>query len=338
MKAFWHRLANKIFYQKTILSYLLLPFSWVYLLIISIHKFLYRQKILKTYHFSIPIIVIGNLTVGGTGKTPLTIFLANFLKAQGFKPAIISRGYGGQAPQYPYPVDANSTPEIVGDEAVLIARQTQCPMVIAPKRVAALQYILQQYACDIVLADDGLQHHALGRDIEMVVIDGQRRFGNGFCLPAGPLRESISRLQTVDFLICNGAAAKNDEYSMTYMMNDLHAVDHSSRVRPLAEFRNKTIHAVAGIGNPERFFNYLRENSLTIIPHIFPDHHPYQVSDFSFIGKDDQVIMTEKDAVKCEKFAKENFWYLPIKADLPKDFEEKLLQSIKVRSSNHENH
>lgn len=276
MKASMYQLANKIFYQKSILSYLLLPFSWIYLFVISIIQLLYKTKIRTVKHFPIPVIVVGNLTVGGTGKTPLTIYLANLLKRHGFRPAIVSRGYGGKAPHYPYPVGSNTSPSLVGDEAVLIARHTDCPVIVSPSRVEAVQYILQQNNCDIILADDGLQHHALGRDIEIVVIDGQRRFGNGFCLPAGPLREPISRLTKVDFRVCNGNNALSDEFAMTFTVDVLHGVKDAARTKSLVNFKNQTIHAVAGIGNPERFFNFLRDQGLKIIPHDFPDHHNFQ--------------------------------------------------------------
>ncbi|MDF2868209.1 MAG: lipid-A-disaccharide kinase, partial [Gammaproteobacteria bacterium] len=203
----------RLWYGHNKLVYLLLPFSWLYRLIIALRRYGYKKDIFKSFTASVPVIVVGNITVGGTGKTPLVVALAHFLKQQGYKPGIVSRGYGGQAESYPKFVNANSNPLQVGDEPLLIAKNTHCPVVVDPKRVRAVQTLLYRFACDIVISNDGLQHYALARTIEIAVIDGARRFGNAHCLPAGPLREPITRLRTIDFIVCNGKT-QADEYVM----------------------------------------------------------------------------------------------------------------------------
>lgn len=326
-----------------------MPLALLYRAIIAIRRLLYRLNIKKIHHFKVPVIVVGNITVGGTGKTPLVIWLANFLQHQGFKPGIVSRGYGGKAANYPQEVHRNSDPKIVGDEAVLIARHTQCSMVVDPIRVRAVKKLLAETDCNIVISDDGLQHYALGRNVEIAVIDGERGFGNGWCLPAGPLREPVERLESVDFVVLNGNADKSplaplfqrgelktkltpygvNQYSMNLISGDFCQVIQPNILVSAENFRNKTVHAIAGIGNPSRFFQALRKLGLNIVEHDFPDHHPFRAEDFSFVKKDEIVIMTEKDAVKCEKFVDERFFYLPVQAELPPDFSEQILNKIK---------
>lgn len=316
MQRFFHQLCNKIWYQKHWLTYLLLPFSYLYHFIIMIRRICYRFHIKKTTRFQIPIIVVGNITVGGTGKTPLVIALAQYLQQQGFKPGIVSCGYGGQAKHFPVYVTAESDPILVGDEPVLIAHHTQCPIYVAPSRVKAVNQLLKAHACNIIISDDGLQHYALQRDIEIAVIDGERRFGNGFCLPAGPLREPIQRLKRVDFIVCNGEAQAR-EYTMQLLPGKIyHLQNRALHFNPLP---HQTIHAVVAIGNPSRFFNLLRQLGHTIIEHPFPDHYIFQAKDFDF-GENAIIIMTEKDAVKCHAFADQRFWCLPVQAQLTQDF------------------
>lgn len=320
------KLLNTIWYEKRIISYSLLPFAWLYQLIIAIRRFTYQKKIFKSTKFPLPIIVIGNITVGGTGKTPLVIYLANWLKQQGYRPGIVSRGYGGKAQQYPAKVTPQCKPNEVGDEPILIAKRTQCPVYVAPDRVAAVAKLLQENNCNVIISDDGLQHYALARDVEIAVIDGDRRLGNGWCLPAGPLREPDKRLTEVDFIICNGQAQIN-EYPMQLIAQDFYQVCNIKNKQTLEYFKNKTIHAVAGIGNPTRFFNSLRQLGLTIIEHPFPDHYLFEVDDFKFAGND-IIVMTEKDAVKCQVFANENYWFLPVNASVTAEFTGKLLEKI----------
>lgn len=319
---------TRFWYTKNILSKCLIPFSWCYRAIISARRFGYSRGFKKTTHFNVPVIVVGNVTVGGTGKTPLVIWLANFLLQQGFKPGIVSRGYGGHAAVYPCRVDLNADPLMVGDEALLLARQSNCPVVIAPDRVAAVQKLLHDNYCDVVISDDGLQHYALGRDIEIVVLDGERRLGNGLSLPAGPLREPAQRLTEVDFVVTNGTAQSN-EYAMRLVPGLLHRVAQLTATSAVTQFKDQIIHAVAGIGNPTRFFNLLREQGLQIIEHPFPDHHQFKLEDLNY-GTDAIIIMTEKDAVKCTQFATQNYWYLPVQAELDMQFEKKFLDKLKA--------
>jgi len=267
---------------------------------------------------------------------------AERLKAEGYKPGIISRGYGGNTNVWPQRVDANSTAEQVGDEAVLIARQTACPMAVGPLRVDAAQLLLGQTDCNVILSDDGLQHYALERDIEIAVVDGERRFGNSYCLPAGPLREPIERLKSVDFIVVNGDTYEDGELSMQISGNV--AVNLVTRQeKPLQDFSGTHCHALAGIGNPERFFKLLEANGVVCETHSFPDHHPFQADDISFPAKAAKppslqetaspVLMTEKDAVKCLAFASIQHWYVPVKAIPEAGFSEQLLNllSEKIR-------
>lgn len=300
---------NRLWYQKNHFCYFFTPFSALYRLAISVRSFSYCIGLKKIYRAPVPVIVVGNLTVGGTGKTPLVITLAQFLTTQGYRPGIVSRGYGGKRNTPTLLVTADSDPTIAGDEPVLIARHSQCPLIVANRRVAAVKQLLDQHQCDIIISDDGLQHTALARDIEIVVIDGQRRFGNGFCLPAGPLREPLQRLKQVDFKVVRGGEVNADEYAMRFIPGNIYnLVDPSLILHP---DNYPLVHAVAGIGNPQPFFNQLRQLGFRIIEHPFPDHHAYQTSDLNF-GDDLPVIMTEKDAVKCLRFKDPRHWCLSI--------------------------
>jgi tetraacyldisaccharide 4'-kinase len=300
-----------LWYRKNVGCYLLLPFSWLYRLALAIKRLSYQLGWRRVTHFPVPVVVVGNITVGGTGKTPLIIALAHFLTANGYKPGIVSRGYGGKATQFPQHVDSDSDPLLVGDEPVLIARRTRCPIVVDPNRVNAVYTLLRSYDCDIVLSDDGLQHTALGRDIEIVVIDGIRRLGNGFCLPAGPLREPATRLGQVNYIVTRGGHAQPSEWEMRLIPGDIYALKQPERILS-PDSCTQPIHAVAGIGHPAIFFQQLRELGFTVIEHPFPDHHVFSYNDID-LG-DNIIIMTEKDAVKCKKFADRRHWCLPITA------------------------
>jgi tetraacyldisaccharide 4'-kinase len=320
----------KIWYHKHPLAYLLAPISGIYQLVLFLKKLAYQFKLKKISYFSTPIIVVGNLTVGGTGKTPLIIALANFLSAQGYKPGIVSRGYGGKPRALPLHVYPHTNPLEAGDEPVLIARHARCPLVVDPNRVRAVQALLTQHACDVILSDDGLQHTALGRDLEIITVDGQYRFGNGWCLPAGPLRESTTRLKQADFIVSKGNALAG-EWSMRLIAGQPYPIKVQTQTSALPN----TIHAIAGIGNPRAFFDQLRALGFSVIEHPFPDHYNYTAQDIDF-GDDTVVIMTEKDAIKCEGFAKENHWCLPVVADCGSMFPQ-LLQRLKqiTRRKNH---
>jgi tetraacyldisaccharide 4'-kinase len=313
-----------VWYKDPFIGVWLSPLGFLFSDAVKFRKFLYRRGLLKTHTLPVPVVVVGNITVGGTGKTPLIIWLARFLKDSGYRPGIISRGYGGQSESWPQMVAANSDAKNVGDEALLIAKQTGCPMAIGPLRVEAATMLLNKSDCNIILSDDGLQHYALNRDIEIAVIDGERRFGNGYCLPAGPLREPIERLQSVDLIIVNGEKSEDDEFEMQ-LTGDMALNLITGEQKPLQEFNN--CHALAGIGNPERFFKLLASSGLTCITHSFPDHYQFQRNDIEF-GDNKSVLMTEKDAVKCAAFAGKQHWYLPVKAVPEPGFAEQLLNLL----------
>ena len=320
----------KSWYERNALSVLLRPLSWVYCALVFARRTAYRIGIFRSIKLPVPVIVVGNITVGGTGKTPLVIALAELLKKTGYRPGIISRGYRGKARSWPQQVRPDSDPVIVGDEPVLITRRTQCPMAVGPDRVAAAQALIQYHDCDIILSDDGLQHYRLQRNVEIAVIDGQRRFGNGFCLPAGPLRETTKRLQQVDFKFTSGTAAE-DEMATKYELMDLVSIDNQDKTCELSDLKGKQVHAIAGIGNPQRFYDLLRANGLGVIEHTFPDHHDYIRKDISF-NDNLPVIMTEKDAVKCFRYAEENTWYLPVSVKLPNNFDAQFIDLLESTS------
>ncbi|MET0065243.1 MAG: tetraacyldisaccharide 4'-kinase [Candidatus Thiodiazotropha sp.] len=308
--------------RRQALNYLLLPLSGLFCLVSLMRRVGYRWGLLQTVRVGVPVIIVGNLSVGGTGKTPLVVWLVQRLRALGYSPGIITRGYGGQAESWPIEVTDESRAGEVGDEAILLKRQAGCPVYAAPRRVEAARQLLEEHSCDLIVSDDGLQHYALGRDIEIVVIDGYRRFGNGYCLPAGPLRELPSRLAGVDLVIVNGEAQAG-EFGMRVGGETARALDRRQASRPLSDFQGETVHAVAGIGRPERFFSMLEAAGLKLQRHPFPDHHDFRREDLQpFSGE--TVLMTEKDAVKCEAFADSRCWYVPANAQVDAGVEEQL--------------
>lgn len=257
----------------------------------------------------VPVLVVGNLFVGGSGKTPLVVWLVQRARRLGCRPGVVLRGYGGRARAWPRRVTAASDPGQVGDEAVLIARRTGAPVVADPDRPAAVRALLETADCDLVLSDDGLQHYALARDAEIAVVDAERGLGNGRCLPAGPLREPRERLQAVDLVVGNGGPVPGSPHAFTLEPEALAAVGEGG-TPPAAGER---VHAVAGIGHPERFFATLSGLGFEVIPHPLPDHHVLRAAELDF-GDGLAVIMTEKDAVKCAGFARPGLWYLPVAA------------------------
>ncbi len=317
---------ENIWYSNHPLSLLLTPLSWLYCGIARLRRQAYRYGWLHIPDISVPVIVVGNLSIGGTGKTPMVIWLANWLAEQGYKPGVVSRGYGGQAKNWPQIVKVNSNPFRVGDESVLLARRCNCPVVVAPRRVAAAHTLLQEFDCNIIISDDGLQHYALQRDIEISMVDDILRYGNRRCLPAGPLREPLKRLHDVDFRVAKGAAMEG-EFSMQYHIGELRALRQVRNTLNINTLRGETVHAIAGIGHPPRFFMRLRDLGLKVIEHPFPDHHPYRREEIHF-DDDYPVLMTEKDAVKCQGFADDRHWAVPIDAHLPADFGEQLLHKL----------
>jgi tetraacyldisaccharide 4'-kinase len=312
------RLAS-LWYSRSPLVLLLLPLSWLFRLLAALRRLGYGAGVLPSHRLSVPVIVVGNITVGGTGKTPLVIWLVEHLRTLGYRPGLVSRGYGGQARNWPQQVRPDSDPVMVGDEAVLLARHCRCPMAVGPDRVAAARALLKHHDIDIVVSDDGLQHYALQRDLEIVVIDGVRRFGNGYCLPAGPLRETPRRLESADLVVANGLGGRR-EYSMRLRPGDTWRIDDPQQRRELRAFAGMKVHAVAGIGHPERFFTALAGLGVQVIPHAFPDHHPFRAEDLVFANDEHPILMTEKDAVKCRAFTGLQAWVVPVRAELDERF------------------
>lgn len=288
---------------------LLYPLSLLYAAVIALRRLAYRRAWLRQYRIGVPVIVVGNISVGGTGKTPLVIWLAQHLKKTGWQPGIVSRGYGGRAKTWPQHVTQCSDPLEVGDEPVLLAKNTGCPVMVAPDRVAAAKALLAQ-GVDIIVADDGLQHYALARDVEIAVRDGERGYGNGLLLPAGPLREPRRRLCEVDLEWSNGP-----DGDFTLQVGAVRKVNADADVRSLNDFTTGLVHAVAGIGHPQRFFNTLRARGVNIIENKFSDHYIYRSQDIVF-NDELPVIMTEKDAVKCRQFAGAKHWYVAVHAQV----------------------
>ena len=292
----------------------------------------YRKGWLKSQAVNVPVIVVGNITAGGTGKTPTTIAIVQRLLAEGFKPGVASRGYGRANPKNAVTVTTDTPIAESGDEAAMIFAATGVPVALNVDRVAAAKTLVAA-GCDVIVCDDGLQHYALKRDIEIEVIDAQRRYGNMELMPAGPLREPASRADGIEFRILNWATDKPSQrvrglWEMTYDFDQVRNVANG-RVRSFASFIEQRVHAVAGIGNPERFFEFLRAQGMLIIPHAFPDHHMYTAADLVF-DKKLPILMTEKDAIKCKAFADSNFYCVPVHATLPDAFWDALLTRVRT--------
>ncbi|MGK0499419.1 MAG: tetraacyldisaccharide 4'-kinase [Oceanicoccus sp.] len=319
-------------YQRRWWCYLLLPFSLLYYLLTTLHRSVYRLGIKSSFSAPVPLIVVGNITVGGTGKTPLVIALVKQLQQAGFKPAVISRGYGSQAPHYPFAVTADSDVAHSGDEPLLIARSTAVPVMIAVDRQAAIQALMASNSCDVIVSDDGLQKHAMARTLEIAVLDGMRGIGNGLLLPAGPLRESVSRLDSVDYIISNGVAvslaSQQSQQVMQLRASGFSCLYNNKAVAVDQWPLGKYVHAIAGIGNPQRFYNSLRELGFKPIQHSFADHYAYQLADIEF-DDDLPVLMTEKDAVKIQPLVNnDRYWSLAVEADIDQSFYQALTEQL----------
>lgn len=314
------------------LIFLLQPLSWLFRALIGLRRLSYRLGVFRTVRLPVPVIVVGNINVGGSGKTPLTLALIGWLRQAGYTPGVISRGYGGRA-RVPMPVRADGDPDLVGDEPVLICRRAGCPVWIGRSRGEAGQRLLAFHPeVDVILADDGLQHYALARDVEIAVVDGERGFGNGRLLPAGPLREPVSRLADVDAVVVNGVGEglklAVPHFNMALSGNDFVNLDKPDlRVRA-DRFRDETVHAVAGIGHPERFFDGLTAMGLNIVRHAFSDHHAFTPDDLPA----GTVLMTEKDAVKCAAFPRSDTWFLAVDAEVEGGLKTLLLNVLKDRN------
>jgi tetraacyldisaccharide 4'-kinase len=303
------------------------PLAGLYGLVVAVRRGMYRQGWLQTVRLPCPVIVVGNLTAGGTGKTPLTLALIDALRERGFRPGVVSRGYGGTQ-RGPMLLGDLPSPSEVGDEPALI-RATGVPVAIGRDRPAAARLLLDA-GCDVLIADDGLQHYRLARDIEICVIDGERRFGNARLLPAGPLREPLRRLERADFRVCNGGEAQAGEVPMRLRGGSARAL-LDGHEQPLTSFAGMPVHAVAAIGHPQRFFASLAAQGIEVIPHAFADHHAFVPADLAF---DDglPVLMTDKDAVKCRTFAHADWWSVPVRAELPAAFYEALCTRLRTKA------
>lgn len=304
--------------------------SALYAGIISLRRRLYRLHVLRSVHPGVPVVVVGNITAGGAGKTPLTIALVERLRSEGWNPGVASRGYGRDDARAAVWVQADTAPALGGDEPVLIARRTGVRLRADRDRAAAARE-LARAGCDVVVCDDGLQHYRLARDVEIEVVDGRRRYGNGQLLPAGPLRELPERGMRCDFRVINGGGAHPMESGFgewpMRLLADRALPLAGGRPRALASFAGHRVHAVAGIGDPERFFAMLRKLDIAVVPHAFSDHHRYSASDFEF-GSRLPVLMTEKDAVKCSEFVTDLHYSVPVRAELPEAFWISLLDRL----------
>ncbi|MEO6226511.1 MAG: tetraacyldisaccharide 4'-kinase [Thermomonas sp.] len=310
--------------------------SAVYGTATALRRRLYRSGIKRSRHPGVPVIVVGNIVAGGTGKTPLVIALVNRLRAAGFTPGVASRGHGRSDAKTARWVDADSDAALSGDEALLIANNTGAKVRVDRDRVAAAQ-ALAKAGCDVIVCDDGLQHYRLARDIEIEVVDARRRYGNGRLLPAGPLREPMERAADCTFRVLNLGVVQDEAMAPASGLGEwpmrLQVIEAllllGGHSQSLAAFAGQRVHAVAGIGDPERFFTTLRALDIAIVPHAFPDHHAYQAQDLDF-GSPLPVLMTEKDAVKCTAFAQRHWYSVPVQARMPDAFWAALLEKLAI--------
>jgi len=334
------RLIEKVWFQNHSAKYwlvpILLPLTGLFYLLSLMRRLTFKAGLLTSYKVSKPVIVVGNIGIGGNGKTPVVIHLVELAKSLGLKPGVISRGYGGTAQAYPFLLDERSTTNQAGDEPVLIYQRCKIPVVVGADRVANAQRLIEQH-CDLIISDDGLQHYRLQRDLEIIVIDGKRLFGNGLLLPAGPLREGQWRLKHSDLLIFNGNKPANlninDDKSLLMMLAASEIINLKTGEKiPLNCFLNQwqTVNAIAGIGDPPRFFDTLQKIGFTLENQQgFIDHKKFIVDDFNQFKMNLPLLMTEKDAVKCQVFAQDNWWYLPVSAQFSEQDKQTLKQHIR---------
>jgi len=338
---------EQFWYSKSIWRWLFLPLSLLVQMIALSKRFLYRINLIKSRQNRVPVLVVGNITVGGTGKTPFINYLVKKLQSKNIKVGIVSRGYKSNAPEYPYLIKQTDSVEVTGDEAFMQNATLQVPMVIGFDRAAAVDLLCQTNNLDLIISDDGLQHYKMARAFEILMIDGSRLFGNQLMLPVGPLREPVSRMKSVDYVVQNGNVENGETIknlsngnvplaSMSLKVTGLININSNQSVE-LDASKATSITAVAGIGNPQRFFTSLSKFCdrpvEDIDTKVFPDHHGFQLDDFQSINSD-IVVMTEKDAVKCESFAQDNWYYLKVEAELSeKDFVS-LFELIKTELKN----
>lgn len=323
---------ERSWYKQAYWSYLLAPLSLLFGFLSWLRRFLYRTGLSKQNKFDIPVIVVGNITVGGTGKTPFTVYLVQLLKQQGFKPGIVSRGYGAEPTEelpFPRKVTNDMTVELAGDEPKLLAMKTGVPVVIAPKRSEAVEMLSREFDCDVVISDDGLQHYAMAREIEIVLLDKQRGLGNGWLLPVGPLREGANRLKSVDVVIENAGFSNDTELDYRLRPSLPYYIKDQSQTLTTGN----SVHLISGIGNPQRFLDTAEGIELDIASTTWlPDHHKFTAADFVHFDDKDIVVMTEKDAVKCVNLLSDikpqNWYVLPIKACISKSVEQQIINKI----------
>lgn len=327
---------HRVWYEGAVSGWILWPLSGIYWLVLSLRRLLYTCGIFRTITAAVPVIVVGNITVGGTGKTPTVLWLVDELRLKGFSPGIVSRGYGGDKADSSMRVEAGTDPAVAGDEPVLLAKRGGCPVVVDPNRARAAAMLVEDGA-DVIIADDGLQHYRLARDYEICVIDGSRGLGNRRLLPAGPLREGAGRLDSVEQVLVNGTLTAGEGLTVAEqnaISFELEATEacrlNGSLTRPIQRFAGTTVHAVAAIGNPRRFFDLLRARDIQIIEHEFPDHAALGRKDLEF-GDGFEIFMTEKDAVKLGRNAKDNLWYVPVELKMDPVQSAPLIEQIESR-------
>ncbi len=323
-----YRWIHRVWYEGAKSGLILLPLSGIYWLVLKLRALLYRLGVFRTFTAHAPVIVVGNISAGGTGKTPTVIWLVNELRARGFRPGIVSRGYGGSKSGSSMRVDIDSDAAVVGDEPVLLARRAGCPVAVDADRVRATAMLIDD-GVNVIIADDGLQHLRLQRDFEICVIDGARGLGNRRLLPAGPLRELPARLDSVDQVLLNGPSDIPNGLEFELLANDASRLN-GSLARPLQGFKDTTVHAVAGIGNPKRFFDLLRAEGIQVIEHSFPDHAAMTKADITF-GDDFNVFMTEKDAVKLGRGLSDKYWYVPVNLSMDPVMATEFIKNIESR-------
>lgn len=324
IEQFWYRVRP---------SHLVLyPLSLIFAAIGAARRAMYRTGWRRTEHLPVPVVVVGNIAVGGTGKTPLVLWLSEFLQERGHRPGIVTRGYGGS--ERLQEVRPDSDPMLTGDEAALLARRSGLPVFAGRDRVPAARALLAVHPeCTVIVSDDGLQHYRMHRDVEIAVVDGERGFGNGWLLPAGPLREPVRRLDSVDAVVVNQGSpgsldARLSGFRMQLAGRNFHNLLNPAVHAFASDLKDRPLHAVAGIGNPKRFFDTLQALGLTFRAHPFPDHFRYRPADLAFVG-DETLLMTEKDAVKCTAFARDNWWFLPVEAEVDAGLGELILAKLR---------
>lgn len=322
---------SNLWRERTPLTRLLVPLSWIYLVIVRLRRLCYVRGPCRVVTFSSPVVVVGGVTAGGSGKTPLVIHVTELLAGRGYRPGIVSRGYGGSPRRVPLVVDRDTPASECGDEPAVMARRLGVPVVVDRNRPRAVKELVSRLGCDVVVSDDGLQHYAMDRRVEIAVVGGERPFGNGFCLPAGPLRESPARLAEVDLVVYNGRApgevVRPTGFRMELRIEGFIPLGGGRRLAA-GGFENRRVHAVAGIGDPEGFFAALARLGMDVVVHPFPDHHRYRRDDFAAMSGA-PIVMTEKDAVKCGDMGLENTWYTATFTCMEPGFDDKLIELLK---------